>query len=122
MKKWIVPLLFASAAGVANASTIKGFPVDVRLEVSQVNFGFVRVSIKLTPILGSPGTTTACSAGSWFAFEYADFGPGALIGKVWENAAQTAGPATGTALTITGTGTCDAAGAEGVKIIDVMNE
>lgn len=112
MKKWIVPLLLASAASVANASSVTTQVLDVRMNASTVTAGSARVSVLTS---GS----NSCSTGGWYAFEYPDSGSGAAIGKVWAASILSA-LASGRQVAIYGTGTCDPFGIEILSFIDAL--
>jgi hypothetical protein len=112
MKKWIVPLLLASAASVANASSVTTQVLDVRMNASTVTAGSARVSVLTS---GS----NSCSTGGWYAFEYPDSGSGAAIGKVWAASVLSA-LASGRQVAIYGTGTCDQFGIEILSFIDAL--
>jgi hypothetical protein len=107
MKRIVTLCAFAllGVVGQSNASTFEGV-----IEKIQISAGAstVRVSIYVA-LHGSP-----CVHPNWFAFENADSG----IGKVW-TAALLAAHAAGKTVLITGTGSCDGYGGEGVFFVQV---
>jgi hypothetical protein len=88
---------------VAYATTLTSLIQAIRADALS---GPARISIKLVG-------DTACPDNGWFSFDNADTG----IGKVWTDIAVAAYQSN-KEVTITGTGTCDALGVEGISILD----